>query len=47
MDTTLVDTQNKETPMTVGLELEKFDADEPDVEQISSLVGGAFHVTGE
>ena len=33
-------TQNKETPMAVGLKLEQFDADEPDVEQpFRSLVG--------
>ena len=33
-------TQNKETPMVVGLKLEQFDADEPDVEEpFPSLVG--------
>ena len=33
-------TQNKETPMVVGLKLEQFDADEPDVEEpFRSLVG--------
>ena len=33
-------TQNKETPMVVGLKLEKFNADEPDVEEpFQSLVG--------
>ena len=33
-------TQNKETPMAVGLKLEKFNADEPDVEEpFQSLVG--------
>ena len=33
-------TQNEETPMVVGLKLEQFDADEPDVEEpFRSLVG--------
>ena len=33
-------TQNKETPMVVGLKLEQFDADEPDMEELfRSLVG--------
>ena len=33
-------TQNKETPMVVGLKLEQFNADEPDVEEpFRSLVG--------
>ena len=33
-------TQNKETSMVVGLKLEQFDADEPDVEEpFRSLVG--------
>ena len=33
-------TQNKDTPMVVGLKLEQFDADEPDVEEpFRSLVG--------
>ena len=33
-------TQNKETPMVVGLKFEQFDADEPDVEEpFRSLVG--------
>ena len=33
-------TQNKETPMVIGLKLEQFDADEPDVEEpFRSLVG--------
>ena len=33
-------TQNRETPMVVGLKLEQFDADEPDVEEsFRSLVG--------
>ena len=33
-------TQNKETPMVVGLKLEQFDADEPDVEEpFRSFVG--------